>query len=428
MNLPKIAILLLRGLEGCGVTSYTRHLQSFFHENNAVCDVFVLNPEKKIGRPDTSQDVKFTKFNFADAQEIALNINSGYDGALIFSVPSTAIREEIANNYVDRILNEIKIKKIFVNHDHSHHSFRRNADYVNAINSCDKLLCHSLEKTKYGFINWLETKNLNKEVEKLDVFFHTPIIEHLINFDKSNRAKRIICAGRAASWKRTELAFRLHEFSRDKDFITEVIGYERSLNAFKKLNAFSELHDFWLEGPPLWEGDKYGHPRPSAAPSARRNEKIFEYLDRTGQSPNLIYSIGPYTYFSGLSRVSNSAYAIHARTFEHNGLDYGNNMEYQTLECCLLSIPIAHRHFLETVTIPETQIPLKATGNFVSIDDDNTTNVMGPKIIDPDLLVDRLEDIWHNSYSEMREANVNFIREHYSTYAMVPTMLQRCGF
>lgn len=427
MKLPRVAVLLLRGLEGCGVTTYARHFQRYFSDNDATCDIFVLKTKKKIGRPETSTDIQFEEFKFEDAADMVSRLNTNYDAAMVFSVPAKTAGDDIVEGYVDQILDRLTIRKVFINHDHSSSSFSRNADYQRAIESCDVTLCHSLQNTRRGFINWMEKNNVKAKVDKLDVFFHVPIVEHLITFDKADRVKRVVCAGRSASWKRTELAFRLHEFSREKDFITEVIGYERSIGVFEFLNEYSKVQKFWVEDPPLWEGDTRGVPCPSYYTNATRNEPVFQYLDRVGQDPNLIYSIGGYKYFTGLGRIARSAYAIHGRTFEFNGLDYGNNMEYQTLECCLLSVPIVHRHFLQTATLPGTDITLDSTGVFVKIDDDNTKSLFGPNIIDPDLLVDRMEDIWQNSYREAREMSVNMIREHYSADVLVPVMLERCG-
>lgn len=427
MKLPRVAVLLLRGLEGCGVTTYARHFQRYFKDNDGVCDIFVLKTKKKIGRPETSSDIEVKDFKFEDTQSIVDCINSEYDAVMVFSVPAKSAGEEIVENYVDKILNKIEVRKIFVNHDHSSASFSRNADYQRAIESCDVTLCHSLKHTSRGFINWMEKNDVKAKVDKLDVFFHVPIVEHLINYDKTDRVKRVVCAGRSASWKRTELAFRLHEFSREKDFITEIIGYERSIGVFEFLNEYSKIQKFWGVDKPLKPGSKLSPSVPSAYTNADANEFVFDYLDEHGQSSDLIYSIGCYKYFRGMERISKSAYAIHGRTFEHNRLDYGNNPEYQTLECMLLSVPIIHRHFAETVTLPGTETLLKDTSGFLTIDDDNTKHLFGPNIIEPELLVDQMEDVWNNSYTEARQMSVNLVREHYSTDVLVPKMLERCG-
>ena len=57
MKLPRTAILLLRGVEGCGVSTYARHFKAYFDESNKQkCDIFALN--LSVGRPDTSTDLE----------------------------------------------------------------------------------------------------------------------------------------------------------------------------------------------------------------------------------------------------------------------------------------------------------------------------------------------------------------------------------
>ena len=118
---------------------------------------------------------------------------------------------------------------------------------------------------------------------------------------------------------------------------------------------------------------------------------------------------------------------MHARTFEHNGLDYGNNVEYQTIECALLSVPIIHRHFAETCVTPISGTNIRETGAFIEIDDDNVKEgKLGPNLLNPQGLMAELEDVWHNCYSSRRKAAVELIRNEYSAEALVPVMIERC--
>ena len=110
MKLPRTAILLLRGVEGCGVSTYARHFKAYFDENDrGKCDIFALN--LSVGRPDTSTDLPITKFNFDEADEMVRRVNNEYDLSLVFSVPAKNAKEEIVNNYVEKILDKIKSPK-----------------------------------------------------------------------------------------------------------------------------------------------------------------------------------------------------------------------------------------------------------------------------------------------------------------------------
>ena len=132
MKLPRTAILLLRGVEGCGVSTYARHFKAYCDDTQqGRCDIFALN--LNVGRPDTSTDLEINKFSFDEAEDLVRKVNREYDLSLVFSVPAKNAKEEIVNNYVERILEKIKSPKWLINHDHHYLSIGRNADFENAI-------------------------------------------------------------------------------------------------------------------------------------------------------------------------------------------------------------------------------------------------------------------------------------------------------
>jgi hypothetical protein len=151
-------------------------------------------------------------------------------------------------------------------------------------------------------------------------------------------------------------------------------------------------------------------------------------VDDEGQDPDKMYVFGSYDHKRGLKRICQSAFATHPRSFEHNGLDYGNNHEYQGLEAALLSVPIFHRHFLETVTLPGTDVPLSAIEAFISIDDDNNhLKNGGPNVLNPSDLVEKLDDIWNNRYTQYRQESFSIINTYYASWVLIPKMLDRLG-
>jgi len=419
MKLPKTAILLLRGVEGCGVSTYARHFKAFYDDSRVKCDIFALN--LNVGRPDTSTDLKISKFTFEESEKLVSQINSDYELTLVFSVPAKNAKEEVVNNYVDRILSKIKSPKWMINHDHHYLSIGRNADFINAINACDGVLCHSLADTKCGFIRWMAKKGISTRVEKLDTFFHIPLVSNLVTFDKTNRLKRVINASRAVAWKRSSLVLNLQKELAKKNFITEMIGFERSIAGYSQLKNYQDKLDWYVT-------DDFEKPvkAPSAFSNAQINERFFDFVDDEGQDPNKMYVFGSYDHKRGLRRISQSAFATHPRSFEHNGLDYGNNHEYQGLEAALLSVPIFHRHFLETVTLPDTDVPLSALSSFISIDDDNNhLKKGGPNVLKSEEFVEKLDKIWNTDYSQYRQESFSIINTYYSSNVLVPKMIDR---
>jgi hypothetical protein len=406
-------------VEGCGVSTYARHFRAFFEDNNGICDIYALN--LNVGRPDTSKDIKLRVFDFSESEEVVDRINSDYDMVFVFSVPAKNVSDDIKNNYVERILGGITKPKWMVNHDHHHLSISRNADYKNAIEACDGLLCHSLTKTKSGFIAWLQKQNVSKVAQKMDVFFHIPLIEKHISFSREGRQKRLINAARAVAWKRGSLVLNLHDELATKNFITEMIGFERSIAGYSQLKNYNGKLN-WFTTNEFYKPVK----SPSAFSSAKINSELFDFIDESGQDPNLMYVIGSYDHTKGLQRIASSAFATHPRSFEHNNLDYGNNFEYQGLEAALLSVPIFHRHFLNTVTLPGTATTLADTGAFLAIDDDNRhLSLGGPQVTNKHELVESMDQIWSDdrTYSDRREKSVGLIRANYSSDVVVPRLL-----
>jgi hypothetical protein len=168
--------------------------------------------------------------------------------------------------------------------------------------------------------------------------------------------------------------------------------------------------------------------RPSRYPQAKYDEGGIRYWMNEGYDPDKIYCVGPYYYNTGMDILGKAAFAVHPRTFGGRiGLDHGNNMEYQTLEACLLSAPVIHRHFGETAIIPDTDITLASTGIFPMVDDDyKDVKPISQKLTNGEEVVSQMVSIWDNSYEETRRASVQLIRDHYSSDVMVPKMIERC--
>lgn len=200
-----------------------------------------------------------------------------------------------------------------------------------------------------------------------------------------------------------------------------MIGFERSIAGFCQLRNYDKILN-WYVSEDFYKPMK----GPSAFSSAPVNNKLFDFIDEEGQDPKYMYVIGSYDHKRGLQRISQSAFATHPRSFEHNNLDYGNNFEYQGLEAALLAVPIFHRHFLDTVTLPNTTTSLSSTGVFISVDDDNRhLNDGGPRVLEPERFVERLDEIWNDEslYSSYRTNSIDLITTHYSSEVVVPKLL-----
>lgn len=418
-KLPRTAILMLRGLEGCGLSQFSRMQRAYYDSVGATCDIFAL--QTKIGRPDTSGDLPVSFFDWAGRANIVSSLNT-YDIVLVFSVPDVKEPDEVKKNYVSEILDKIRVRKVMMNHDHHSQTFKRNADFAAAIESCDLVMAHALDANPSGFITWMKKNGVSKKpIEKIDIFFHIPFVSHLINYEQTDRKKRVIHASRAVAWKRASLVLDLQPRLAAKGFVTEMIGFERSLAGYSQILNYEKTLDFYTTQNFIKPVNSW-----SAFSKADLNSKLMDFIDSSPQDPNKMYVLGAYDYNKGIERVSKSAFASQPRTFEHNKLSYGNTfIEYQGIEAALLSVPFYHRHFLDNVTVPGTTTPLSSTGIFLSIDDNNATYKSGgPKVINPDAFVDQLERIWSDpaEYRTYRKNSTEFMKKYFDSSRVVGMM------
>lgn len=420
MVLPKIAVLMLRGVEGCGVTTYVRQLKAYYDDQpRAVCDVY--SPQTKIGRGGTSPDLTVNFFNQDDLAGLVDKLNSDYDAAFIQSVPAltpTSKKNWLRDLYITQIMDKLKIKKILLNLDHHDMSLRRNAYFTEAISLSDKVVCYSLKDTPRGFIRYMKKAGLNPEIVQLHNFMHIPRITHLINTERP-AVKKIIHAARAPYWKRASLLLNMGLRLGERGYVCEIMGFERSRPAAHQLEVYKDL--------PFHTLPEQSSPAMSMKPAALT--EIFKSLPPELQDSSEFYIWGPYEHDPGLERIAQCGFAMHPRTFEHNSLDYGQAHEFQGLEAGLLSVPIFHRHFLETVGLPTD--PATKLNNFdflLEIDDDNRrweATTGGPQVTNFEKLLDKMERVWYTKYSETRTQLIEFFTQHYSSDVIVPMQMEQ---
>ena len=95
----KIAILLGRGIEGCGVTRFATELQSYLLSQNYECKSFA-SIDKNWGRKK-SQDTNILEFNNDEIPEIRKELNN-FDIVFYQSLPSKSNSELYKNNFPKR--------------------------------------------------------------------------------------------------------------------------------------------------------------------------------------------------------------------------------------------------------------------------------------------------------------------------------------
>jgi len=141
--MKKIAIIMGRGIEGCGVTKFTVEQCKYFERNGYDYSVFA-SKDKSWTRKKAHNTSNIHQLKFAEDEEVddmIKNINKA-DIAIINSLPAMSLKEAAIENF-KRMLSEIKVPVVLIQHDHSMQSIRRNGALDEAIERANIIFVHS---------------------------------------------------------------------------------------------------------------------------------------------------------------------------------------------------------------------------------------------------------------------------------------------
>ena len=151
----KVAIVLGRGIEGCGVTKYTVEPERWLL-NNSYNPTIYASKVKKWSRNDAHKiknlvHVRFDKDSFDEVYEGCRSS----DIIIFNSLPSIVHNKKCQDNFA-KLLN-LSVCKILIQHDHNKSSLKRNALLQDSYEKSDILFAHS---TTGDFADMVNTPNL----------------------------------------------------------------------------------------------------------------------------------------------------------------------------------------------------------------------------------------------------------------------------
>ena len=223
----KIALLLGRGIEGCGVTKSAVEFKTLFPGS---VDIFATN-DKKWPRRDSMkwEATEFQCANIEEAKAIAYKIHREYDILIVYSVPSKAHSKECQINFLKMLKAIKRPKKAIIQHDHSIHSIIRNANLKESVELCEHVFMHSL---KGDFNKWMDKNDITSvKRHEFGVGFNYDNHRKLFWKPIKSQNKDIVrWLGRTAFWKGPTLMIDFHEWHlRDAGYITILEGLEASI-------------------------------------------------------------------------------------------------------------------------------------------------------------------------------------------------------
>lgn len=250
----KVAIIMGRGIEGCGVTKFTVEQTKYLAKNGY--DFTVYSSKDKTWTRKNAHDVSNViqlKFAVPSETQVMIDGCNQSDVVIINSLPSIGHSDECINEF-KRFLNEVKKPIVLVQHDHSSLSIKRNAAIDESIRKASVLFGHSSNNDFARHVNSVtgggaladffsdnESKTILNFQPGMD--FDSVRAKYWldINQTKPNEHKWI---GRTTSWKGYVQMFKFHnEYLRPNGYITTFEGIEKSpaYMDFKKLSEFHPM-------------------------------------------------------------------------------------------------------------------------------------------------------------------------------------------
>ena len=224
----KIAIILGRGIEGCGVTKYTYELEWWLHENNH-STVIYADRSKKWSRNDAHELLNLHHVNFGknEFEEVYEGCKSS-DLIIFNSLPSVNHSKESQKSF-SKLL-DLNVRKVLIQHDHNKSSLRRNALLEESFQKSDVLFAHS---TTGDFADIVNTPNLF-DFKKRTINLMQPGINFGLYRDRYWKSidkqdlKHHKWIGRTVSWKGYDLMMKFHDELMKIDHLTTFEGIDRS--------------------------------------------------------------------------------------------------------------------------------------------------------------------------------------------------------
>lgn len=350
----KIAIIMGRGIEGCGVTKFTLEQAKWLEKNGHTYTIYA-SKDKSWTRKD-SHDVKnIVQFKFANATEtdkMILGCNNS-DVVIVNSLPSIGHPEKCISEFI-RTIKSITKPIVLIQHDHSMLSIRRNAGVSEAIQVAKILFGHSKNN---DFAKFVEAETGGGALAS---FFEEDKSKKILNFqpgmDFDSVKKKYWLPikeqdpimnkwiGRTTSWKGYVQMFKFHnEFLRPGGFITTFEGIEKS----PAYLGFRELSEF--------------------------NPHIADDITTTKLEKNQpVYVFGPFKNEDMLHRMAKCGFGYQLSLLDERYIE--RSVEYTHCEVvCSGVVPVFRKKYGERCHHRKTGDPLishKETGT-IWLDDDN---------------------------------------------------------
>lgn len=297
----KIAMMMGKGIEGCGVTRICSEMQSWCNKNNIKFTVFGYD-EKKYAR-SKSHKLDYVSFQMDDMKDIENQLND-YDMVIYNSYPSSKHNHDAIRLFFTHLVKNVNAIKVGYIHE-IHRAYIDKIPYLLKImNEMDMLYGYG-EKIWFSqmMAKAFPSKKIGERIKRFNLWFDFDEAKKFRNENLNDKKKKIMYIGRWTSTKEPHrllyLSPLIHE--QDKDFDFEMQGIEHSIGA--KFDIFTNEYT----------------------------------IDRTGKEPKnlehgLVNVYGEYNHDEAMNDMAHSMFGCSFFRIPKHHEDYGDRMEYTMIE------------------------------------------------------------------------------------------------
>lgn len=361
--MKKIAIIMGRGIEGCGVTKFTLEQNDWFNRNGMQSTIYATK-DKSWTRKNSHDcaTVKSLKFAKDDEANQVIEACNDSDVVIITSLPSIGHPEKCIESF-KRVIASITKPIVLIQLDHKSASINRNAALDESIKASTVIFSLSRKNdfSEYvrsisgsvGLASFFEEETADEK----DIFAYQvgyqfePNKKRYWKDIKEQDPKHHKWIGRTTSWKGYQQMFKFHNnFLRPNGCLTTFEGIEKSpaYLGFKDLSEYNACIEFDPETYDLSNG--YG---------------------------DLAFVFGPYNNDSLLERMSRAGFGYQLSLLDQKYIE--NALEYTHCEIVATGVvPVfragwGRRAKHRTMDVPLIDCPNNGT---VWLDDDDMAPAM----------------------------------------------------
>ena len=339
----KVAFIFGKGIDGCGVTMGAAFYEKWLREQGHETVVINFNNDQTFGRAKLTKWIgdllEVTKNDKKVPQNIIDRVNE-CDIAIFHSHPTRrrAAYVDRYREFIEKLDNPIKVM-------HDHGITKGATDFVTQGCEIFAMADVGVIMSKDGYAEGAYTTfdpNLKGRMIENPIWIDTAKYDRFrLPFEE--RQKHFLYLGRFAGIKDPAMICRIAPHVKD-DWQLSIIGAEASIG------SISEDVDRSINPAPYTS-----YWRPIIREHSAKGNEFFLNEKQLAKTDWRINAYPHYDYEFGMSTLGSSMASWCGYNIS-NPLDYGNRMEYTTIESFLLTLPIIHNHFASNAYSPEGKL------------------------------------------------------------------------